>query len=125
MALGRSNTCPGVLRLRIRLLCLPVPVPLCAPLCVFLSYCIMPPKQDIDWAISARVDFIAVSFVRTADVITNLRSYIQTRMAAAADPQQDGGGMVFLQTNDNIGSQAGWRPCGLCHEGRGSQPTNQ
>ncbi|KAF6261484.1 putative pyruvate kinase [Scenedesmus sp. NREL 46B-D3] len=35
--------------------------------------------RDIDWAISAQVDFIAVSFVRTADVITNLRSYIETR----------------------------------------------
>lgn len=37
--------------------------------------------RDIDWAIAAKVDFIAVSFVRTADVITNLRSYIQTRVA--------------------------------------------
>lgn len=46
--------------------------------------------QDIDWAISAKVDFIAVSFVRTADVITNLRSYIQTRMAA--QQQQEAGG---------------------------------
>ncbi|WIA17542.1 hypothetical protein OEZ85_014371 [Tetradesmus obliquus] len=40
--------------------------------------------RDIDWAISAQVDFIAVSFVRTADVITNLRSYIETRTAPAA-----------------------------------------
>lgn len=47
--------------------------------------------QDIDWAISAKVDFIAVSFVRTADVITNLRSYIQTRIAA--QEQQEGPGI--------------------------------
>jgi hypothetical protein len=31
--------------------------------------------------VHAQVDFIAVSFVRTADVITNLRSYIETRTA--------------------------------------------
>ena len=48
--------------------------------------------QDIDWAISARVDFIAVSFVRTADVITNLRSYIQTRLTA-------------MEQQDNIGTR--------------------
>jgi hypothetical protein len=47
--------------------------------------------QDIDWAISAKVDFIAVSFVRTADVITNLRSYIQTRIAA--QEQHEGAGV--------------------------------
>jgi pyruvate kinase len=47
--------------------------------------------QDIDWAISAKVDFIAVSFVRTADVITNLRSYIQTRMAAMEQQQREKG----------------------------------
>jgi pyruvate kinase len=29
--------------------------------------------QDIDWAIQMKVDFLAVSFVRTADVIQNLR----------------------------------------------------
>jgi hypothetical protein len=47
--------------------------------------------QDIDWAISAKVDFIAVSFVRTADVITNLRSYIQTRIAAQEQQEGPGG----------------------------------
>ena len=34
---------------------------------------------DIDWAIGAGVDFLAISFVRTADVLQNLRSYISTR----------------------------------------------
>jgi hypothetical protein len=33
--------------------------------------------------VRVQVDFIAVSFVRTADVITNLRSYIETRTAPA------------------------------------------
>jgi hypothetical protein len=37
-----------------------------------------------------QVDFIAVSFVRTADVITNLRSYIETRTASAAGLQEAG-----------------------------------
>ena len=33
--------------------------------------------HDIDFAIEQRVDFIAVSFVKTADVIINLKDYIQ------------------------------------------------
>eukprot|EP00877_Chromochloris_zofingiensis_P000483 jgi/Chrzof1/10435/UNPLg00362.t1 len=35
--------------------------------------------RDVDWAISMNVDFLSISFVRTADVIQNLRSYIETR----------------------------------------------
>lgn len=35
--------------------------------------------MDIDFAISEGVDFLGVSFVKNADVIKNLRSYIQTR----------------------------------------------
>ena len=34
---------------------------------------------DIDFAISEGVDFIAVSFVKSADVIHNLRSYVSAR----------------------------------------------
>ena len=34
---------------------------------------------DIDFAISEDVDFIAVSFVKSADVIHNLRSYVSAR----------------------------------------------
>ena len=34
---------------------------------------------DIDFAISQEVDFIAVSFVKTADVINNLKSYLRAR----------------------------------------------
>jgi pyruvate kinase len=48
--------------------------------------------RDIDWAIQHRVDFIAVSFVRTADVITNLRSYIQTRLGSSQDERADTAG---------------------------------
>lgn len=29
--------------------------------------------RDVDWAISMNVDFLSISFVRTADVIQNLR----------------------------------------------------
>lgn len=34
---------------------------------------------DIDFAIRERVDFIAVSFVKSADVIRNLKSYLNSR----------------------------------------------
>ena len=34
---------------------------------------------DIDFAIQMDVDFIAVSFVKTADVINNLKSYLTSR----------------------------------------------
>jgi len=34
---------------------------------------------DIDFAIQMDVDFIAVSFVKTADVINNLKSYLSSR----------------------------------------------
>ena len=34
---------------------------------------------DIDFAIAENVDFIAVSFVKTADVIKHLKSYIAAR----------------------------------------------
>lgn len=34
---------------------------------------------DIDFAIQMGVDFIAVSFVKTADVINNLKSYLSSR----------------------------------------------
>jgi pyruvate kinase len=37
---------------------------------------------DIDFALSAGVDFIAVSFVRSADVLQSLRSYASARCAA-------------------------------------------
>ena len=35
--------------------------------------------MDIDFAIQMGVDFIAVSFVKTADVINNLKSYLSSR----------------------------------------------
>lgn len=38
--------------------------------------------QDIDFAIGAQVDFLAVSFVKTADVMKNLRSYLETRCSS-------------------------------------------
>lgn len=34
---------------------------------------------DIDFAIKEEVDFIAVSFVKSADVIKNLKSYLNAR----------------------------------------------
>lgn len=33
--------------------------------------------MDIDFAISKQVDFLAVSFVKSPEIIKNLRSYIQ------------------------------------------------
>eukprot|EP00891_Asterochloris_glomerata_P007380 jgi/Astpho2/7380/e_gw1.00114.32.1_t len=36
---------------------------------------------DIDFAIKEQVDFIAVSFVKTSDVINNLKSYVESRSA--------------------------------------------
>lgn len=35
--------------------------------------------RDIDWAVNLGVDFLAISFVRTADALLNLRSYINQR----------------------------------------------
>ena len=34
---------------------------------------------DIDFAVQNRVDFIAVSFVKSADVMYNLKSYVRSR----------------------------------------------
>jgi hypothetical protein len=74
--------------------------------------------QDIDWAISAKVDFIAVSFVRTADVIHNLRSYIQTRVEAQEQQEGDKGGVGWEgATSTGVGgggtgaSWSGGQPC--------------
>mmetsp|Transcript_10070 Transcript_10070/g.25758 ORF Transcript_10070/g.25758 Transcript_10070/m.25758 type:complete len:587 (+) Transcript_10070:195-1955(+) len=39
---------------------------------------------DIDFAISQKVDFLAVSFVKTADVLGNVKSYITSRSPAGA-----------------------------------------
>lgn len=35
--------------------------------------------KDIDFALAENVDFIAVSFVKTADVMNNLKSYVASR----------------------------------------------
>lgn len=40
--------------------------------------------HDIDFAIEERVDFIAVSFVKTACVIENLKDYIQRQIGKGA-----------------------------------------
>ncbi|KAL6782593.1 hypothetical protein ACKKBG_A07405 [Auxenochlorella protothecoides x Auxenochlorella symbiontica] len=40
---------------------------------------------DVDFAVQQGVDFIAVSFVKSADVINNLKSYIQSRSARDID----------------------------------------
>jgi Pyruvate kinase, barrel domain len=74
---------------------------------------VLSPKdwRDIDWAISARVDFVAVSFVRSADVITNLRSYIQTRIFAADANSAGGGGGGDAAGVLGRQSRGGW-----CHD---------
>lgn len=41
--------------------------------------------RDIDFAVAQGVDFIAVSYVKSADVITNLQSYIQSRADRAIE----------------------------------------
>ncbi len=40
---------------------------------------------DIDFAIQMDVDFIAVSFVKTADVINNLKSYLSSRSSKVVE----------------------------------------
>lgn len=35
--------------------------------------------RDIDFALAQNVDFIAISFVKSADVINNLKSYVSSR----------------------------------------------
>jgi len=47
---------------------------------------------DIDFAIRERVDFIAVSFVKSADVIKNLKSYLNSRADTARGPRLGAGG---------------------------------
>ncbi len=42
-------------------------------------HCHLQDWLDIDFAIQMNVDFIAVSFVKTADVINNLKSYLNSR----------------------------------------------
>jgi len=59
--------------------------PECAPvLASWASICAETPCcaqdwLDIDFAIRQKVDFIAVSFVKSADVIKNLKSYLNSR----------------------------------------------
>lgn len=43
---------------------------------------------DIDFAIKEDVDFIAVSFVKSADVIKNLKSYLNARATKVCAPGQ-------------------------------------
>jgi pyruvate kinase len=40
---------------------------------------------DIDFAVEEKVDFIAVSFVKTADVVHNLKSYLASRSSAGIE----------------------------------------
>ena len=40
---------------------------------------------DIDFAISEKVDFIAVSFVKGPDVINNLKSYLASRAGSSIE----------------------------------------
>lgn len=40
---------------------------------------------DIDFAISEKVDFIAVSFVKGPDVINNLKSYLGSRAGSSIE----------------------------------------
>lgn len=41
--------------------------------------CLLQDWKDIDFAIAHDVDFIAISFVKSADVINNLKSYVSSR----------------------------------------------
>jgi pyruvate kinase len=40
---------------------------------------------DIDFAVQNNVDFIAVSFVKSADVMNNLKSYVRSRSASTIE----------------------------------------
>ena len=44
-----------------------------------VTYAMLQDWLDIDFAIKERVDFIAVSFVKSSDVINNLKSYVMSR----------------------------------------------
>ena len=46
---------------------------------------------DIDFAIAQEVDFIAVSFVKSADVINNLKSYLAARGSSKGSKSDDPG----------------------------------
>ncbi|KAL2630683.1 hypothetical protein R1flu_015369 [Riccia fluitans] len=52
---------------------------------------------DIDFGISEGVDFIAVSFVKTADVIKHLKSYISARC-----PQEPIGVFAKIESSDSL-----------------------
>ena len=54
---------------------------------------------DIDFAIKEDIDFIAVSFVKSADVIKNLKSYLNARATKAR--------ACLLRRS----SPTGWRAC--------------
>jgi hypothetical protein len=45
--------------------------------------CVPQDWLDIDFAIKEDIDFIAVSFVKSADVIKNLKSYLNARATKA------------------------------------------
>lgn len=53
----------------------------CECLVIILMLSISFPQDwlDIDFGIAEGVDFIAISFVKSADVITHLKSYIKAR----------------------------------------------
>lgn len=40
---------------------------------------------DIDFAVQNSVDFIAVSFVKSADVMNNLKSYLRSRNSSTIE----------------------------------------
>lgn len=40
---------------------------------------------DIDFAVQNSVDFIAVSFVKSADVMNNLKSYLRSRSSSTIE----------------------------------------
>lgn len=68
-----------VLNLAARISRSPHPCLLHEPLFCAETTCYAQDWLDIDFAIRQQVDFIAVSFVKSADVIKNLKSYLNSR----------------------------------------------
>ena len=79
-----------VCRLSCLAACLHACLPSCPPLVRNSSNCPIPhpcPQdwRDIDMAIAAGVDFISLSFVKSAGEIKNLKSYVESRAERRID----------------------------------------
>ena len=69
---------------------------------------------DIDFAVQNNVDFIAVSFVKSADVMNNLKSYVRSRSASTIEI------VAKIESFDSVPNvQASHGPPTVSHRRRG------